>query len=104
MVGKGEEGCGGGTGRSESVLGLREGEVVGELGEEQPLENLDCGTEEGDGTVGGRQVAGFVGLGDGDDVGMLPYGRYGSSIEGVVEELGEVVDAPRAQMLEMPNC
>ena len=99
LVGKGEEGGGGGTGLSEAVLGLREGEMVGELGEEEPLEDLYSGTEEGDGTVGGGQVAGFVGFGDGDDVGMLPYSWYGSSIEGVVEEMGQVGEAPWAQML-----
>ena len=85
LVGEGEEGGGGGTGLSETMLGLREGEVVGELGKEESLEDLNCGTKEGDGTVGGGQVAGLIGFGDGDDVGVLPYGGYGSSIEGVVE-------------------
>ena len=51
LVGEWEEGRGGGTGRSETVLGFREGEVVGELGKEESLKDLDCGTEEGDGSV-----------------------------------------------------
>ena len=44
LVDEREEGGGGGAGRSESVLGFREGEVVGELGEEESLEDLNCGT------------------------------------------------------------
>ena len=42
LVDEGEEGGGGGAGRSESVLGFREGEMVGELGEEESLKDLDC--------------------------------------------------------------
>ena len=85
LVGEGKECGGGGAGPSEAVLGFREGELVGDLGKEESLEDLNCGTKEGDGTVGVGQVSGFIGLGDGDDVGMLPYGGYGSSIEGVVK-------------------
>ena len=104
LVGEREEGSGSGAGGSETVLGFRNWKVVGELGEEESFEDFGCGTEEGDGAVGGGQVTGFVGFGDGDDVGMLPYGWYGSAVEGVVEQVGKVLDAPRAQMLQVPNC
>ena len=70
------------------MLGIRDWEVVGELGEEESFEDFGCGTEEGNRTVGGGQVTGFVGFGDRGDVGMLPYGWYGSAIEGVVEKAG----------------
>ena len=49
-------------------------------------------------------MTGFIGFGDGDNVGMLPYSWYGSSFEGWVEELGEVVEPPWAQMFQVPNC
>ena len=48
-------------------------------------------------------MAGFSGFGDRDDMGVPPYGRYGGSIEGKVEEVGQVVYAPRAQMFKVPN-
>ena len=51
LVGERKEGCGRGAGRSEAVLGFREGEVVGELGKEEPLKNLNCWAEKGDGAV-----------------------------------------------------
>ena len=51
LVGEWEKGCGRGAGRSEAVLGFREGEVVGKLGKEEPFENLNCWAEKGDGPV-----------------------------------------------------
>ena len=86
------------------MLGFRNWKVVGELGEEKSLKDFSCGTEEGDGAIGRGQVARFVGFGDGDDVGLLPYVWYGSAVEGVVEEMGKLLDPPRAQVLQVPNC
>ena len=74
-LGEWQKGGGGGVLAAEAVLGIREREVEGELGEEQALKHLDRGREEGDGTVGGPKVARFAGLGDRDDGGLFPYGR-----------------------------
>ena len=84
LVGEGEEGGGGGAVPSESMLGVRRLQVVGEAGEEEALQDFDGGAEEGNGTVGGGEATGFVGFGDGNKVGLLPYCRYGSTIEGEV--------------------
>ena len=53
-----EECCGGGSVGTETVLGVGEGDGV-ELGEEESLEHLDCGTQEGDGTVAAGLEGGF---------------------------------------------
>ena len=52
-LGDGEEGGGGGSGLPESVLGLRKGEARLEEREHKTLEDLDCGGEEGNWSVGG---------------------------------------------------
>ena len=71
----GEEGGGGGPGRSETVLGLGEGEASLEVRENQALKDLDGGGEEGNGSVGGTLGVGLTGLGDGYYGGLTPDGR-----------------------------
>ena len=72
--------------------------------EDQPLQDLGGGAEERDGAVRGGEFAGFLGFGDGDDVGVFPDGWNAATIEGMIDEMGEEGEAPRAQMLEVPNC
>ena len=83
----------------EAVLGFRQGKVDVEVGKDQSLQDLGGGAEERDGAVGAEEFAGLVGFGDGDDVGVFPDGRDAGIIEGVVEEVGEEVEAPWARML-----
>ena len=52
LVGEGEEGGGGGAVPSETMLGVRRLQVVGETGKEEPLQDLNGGAEEGNGAVG----------------------------------------------------
>ena len=54
--------------------------------------------------VRAKKFPGFVGFWDGDDVGVLPDGGDAGAIEGMVDEVGEEVEAPWAQMLEVPDC
>ena len=75
------------------MLRLRELEARLEIGEQQPLEDLDCGGKERDGTIGGGLGVGFAGLGDCDDSGSAPDGRDVCMGDGEVEDEGQVADS-----------
>ena len=85
-LGDGEEGGGGGSLGSETVLGVGEGETGLQVWENESLQHLDCGGEEGDWAVGGSLGVGFPGFRYGYDDGLAPYCWEVGFCYGEVEE------------------
>ena len=100
-LGDGEEGGGGGSLGSETVLGVSEGEAVLKVREDKPLQHLDCGGEEGDWAVGGSLGVGFTGFWYGYDDGLAPYGWEVGIHYGEVEKVCQVEEACGSKVAEV---
>ena len=59
--------------------------------------------EEGEGSVGGPNVARFANFGIGMIVAAIPYGFYVSRLQEQVVSVRELLYAPRSQMLDVKH-
>ena len=84
-----------------AVLGRDSGKSRGEGGEEEAFKEFRDRTEERDGAVRGREVSGFVGFKDWEDVGFFPDGRDLGMGDGEVEDGGEVGDGTVTEVFEV---
>ena len=94
-----KEGGSSGVLAPEAMLGGVGGKGGFKLREEEAFEEFGDGTEEGDGKVGEGGVEGFVGFRDGNDVGALPQRRNIGRPHRQVEEVREVTDPQRTELL-----
>jgi len=98
-----EQGGGGGALVAKTMLSIREGQVVLEVGEEQPLKHLSSRAKKRDRSVGCAGVSGFTGFRDGGNGGSLPDGRNVGSSHRKIEESAQIGDALRAQVSKMED-
>ena len=71
-------------GKAALVWGARKDEE--ELRTDEALEDFGSRAEKGDGAVGGREVKGFTGFGDGDNKGLFPDSRDITGVQGEIEK------------------